>query len=158
MTKSKYIATLLNPLKFRLWMFMKLPSAYFWGLRVLKLDMNECAVTIPYSWNTKNPFQSIYFAALAGSGELATGALGQLAIMERGSIAMLVVDFRAEFLKKANQKTTFTCEQGAAVNQLLDTLKQPGDSGKITLIATGKNPAGEEVAKMHVTWSFKKRK
>jgi acyl-coenzyme A thioesterase PaaI-like protein len=158
MTKSKYIKTVTSPLKFKLWALLKLPSANFWGLRVKSLSEERCEVSLPYQWSTKNPFKSIYFAALAGAGELATGALGQLALAERGSFAMLVVDFRAEFLKKANQKIVFSCEQGAELNQMLDKLENPGDSNQITLIAIGKNPEGEIVAKMFVTWSYKRRK
>jgi hypothetical protein len=41
---------------------------------------------------------------------------------------------------------------------MLDKLENPGDSNQITLIATGKNREGEVVARMFVTWSFKRRK
>ncbi|SFT56603.1 protein of unknown function [Algoriphagus locisalis] len=145
-----------NPLYFWFGMLIKLPSAVFWSFRIKSLDAEKCIVTIPYSWRTQNPFSSIYFAALAGAAELSTGALCQLAISGLGKFSMLVVDFRAEYSKKANQKITFTCGQGQELGSLLESL-QPNDTGKLTMISSGKNPQGEEVARFHVTWSFKRK-
>jgi hypothetical protein len=145
-----------NPLYFWFGMLVKLPSAIFWKFRIKELDANKCVVTIPYSWRTQNPFKSIYFAAMAGAGELSTGALCQLAISGLGKFSMLVVDFRAEYFKKANQKITFTCEQGQELFDIIESLK-PRDTGKLTMISSGKNPQGEEVARFYVTWSFKRK-
>lgn len=145
-----------NPLYFWFGMLIKLPSAIFWKFRIKKLDAEKCIVTIPYSWRTQNPFKSIYFAAMAGAAELSTGALCQLAICGLGKYSMLVVDFRAEYFKKANQKITFTCLQGQELFSILEAL-QPNDTGKLTMISTGKNPQGEEVARFYVTWSFKRK-
>ncbi|REG92631.1 DUF4442 domain-containing protein [Algoriphagus antarcticus] len=145
-----------NPLYFWFGMLIKLPSAVFWKFRIKELDADKCVVTIPYSWRTQNPFNSIYFAAMAGAGELSTGALCQLAISGQGKYSMLVVDFRAEFFKKANQKITFTCEQGQELSSLIESL-QPNETGKLTMISSGKNLQGEEVARFYVTWSFKRK-
>lgn len=145
-----------NPLYFWFAMLVKLPSAVFWKFRIKKLDAEKCMVTIPYSWRTQNPFKSIYFAAMAGAAELSTGALCQLAISGLGKYSMLVVDFRAEYFKKANQKISFTCEQGVELFTLLESM-QPNDTGKLTMVSSGKNPQDEEVAKFYVTWSFKRK-
>lgn len=145
-----------NPLYFWFGMLVKLPSAVFWKFRIEELRAEKCVVTIPYSWRTQNPFKSIYFAAMAGAAELSTGALCQLAISGQGKYSMLVVDFRAEYFKKANQKITFACEQGKELFGLIDSLK-PNDTGKLTMISSGKNPQGEEVARFYVTWSFKRK-
>jgi hypothetical protein len=157
MTRKKYIEVMTSPLKFKLAMLFKLPSALFWGMRIQKLNLSNCEVAIPYRWSTKNPFRSIYFAALAGAGELATGALAQLSLCERGAFSMLVVDFKAEFVKKAETKIVFSCNQGEELNTMLNNLKESGDSDRITLLAEGKNKHGETIGKMHVTWSFKKK-
>jgi acyl-coenzyme A thioesterase PaaI-like protein len=145
-----------NPFYFWFGMLIKLPSAIFWKFRIKELDAEKCTVTIPYTWRTQNPFNSIYFAAMAGAAELSTGALCQLAISGLGKYSMLVVDFKAEYFKKANQKITFTCEQGQELFALLASL-EPEDTGKLTMISSGKNPQGEEVAKFYVTWSFKRK-
>ncbi|MFC5190669.1 DUF4442 domain-containing protein [Algoriphagus aquatilis] len=145
-----------NPYIFWLAMLVKLPSAIFWRLRVRTLEMESCEVTIPYFWRSQNPFKSIYFAALAGAAELSTGALCQLALAGKGSFSMLVVDFRAEYFKKANTKITFTCDQGTALFELIESM-EPGATDQLTMVSTGKNSSGETVAKFYITWSFKRK-
>lgn len=153
---QKYINQMSNPFIFWWAMFFKLPSAVFWRLRVRKINAEECHVTIPYFWRSKNPFKSIYFAAMAGAAELSTGALCQLGMAGKGKFSMLVVDFRAEYHKKATQKITFVCNQGKELNLLLDGLT-PGETAQLTMVSTGTNPVGEIVAKFYVTWSFKRK-
>jgi hypothetical protein len=151
-----YIKKMMNPLYFWFGMLLKLPSAVFWRFRMKSLSLETCEVTIPYFWRSQNPFKSIYFAAMAGAAELSTGALCQLSQAGKGKFSMLVVDFRAEYYKKANEKITFRCDQGLELNKLIDSLNV-GDSGKLTMISSGTNPQGEEVAKFFVTWSFKRK-
>lgn len=151
-----YQKKMLNPIVFWFAMLAKLPSAIFWRLRIKTLTTEKCEVTIPYFWRSQNPFQSIYFAAMAGAAELSTGALCQLALAGRGKFSMLVVDFRAEYFKKANEKITFTCVQGVELFELLESMQVNG-TGQLMMISSGKSPSGEEVARFYVTWSFKRK-
>ncbi|MFC3414475.1 DUF4442 domain-containing protein [Algoriphagus hitonicola] len=152
----EYQRKMTHPVIFWFAMLVKLPSAVFWRLKIKNLDSEVCQVSIPYFWRSQNPFRSIYFAALAGAAELSTGALCQLALAGKGSFSMLVVDFRAEYFKKANQKITFTCDQGAELFKLIEAL-EVNQSNQLTMISEGKNPVGELVARFHVTWSFKRK-
>ena len=151
-----YQKKMMNSFIFWWAMLFKLPTAVFWRLKMVHLDGEKCLVSIPYFWRSQNPFKSIYFAALAGAAELSTGALCQLALAGKGVFSMLVVDFRAEFSKKASTKTTFTCEQGAEVFDLVASLNS-GESKQITMVSYGKNTSGEEVARFFITWSFKRK-
>lgn len=153
---KSYLSKMTNPFIFWWAMLFKLPSAIFWRLKIKKLDQEACEVSIPYFWRSQNPFNSIYFAALAGAAELSTGALCQLSMAGKGKFSMLVVDFRAEYHKKADQKITFSCNQGQELQFIIDQL-QPGESNKLTMISTGINTDGEMVARFYVTWSFKKK-
>jgi len=153
---KKHIERMNNPFIFWWAMLSKLPSAVFWRLKIKYLTLEKCEVTIPYFWRSQNPFKSIYFAAMAGAAELSTGALCQVGMAGKGSYSMLVVDFRAEYHKKANQKITFVCNQGLELEKLVESLKL-GDSDTITMISTGTNPEGEMVARFFVTWSIKRK-
>lgn len=148
---------MLNPFWFKIGMLFKLPSVFFWGIRVTKLDDRNCELTIPFCWRTQNPFSSVYFAALAGAAELSTGALCQLHLAGRKPHSMLVVDFKMKYLKKANSKITFVCNQGDELSNLLDQLKDPGDTATMTMISTGRNILEETVCLAEITWSFKKK-
>lgn len=151
-----YIDKMGNPIIFWWGMLLKLPSAVFWKLKVKTLTLEKCEVTIPYFWRTQNPFKSIYFAALAGAGELSTGLLCQLALAGKGKFSMLVVDFKAEYSKKADQKITFTCEQGLELNQLIEHL-EVGQTDQLCMVTKGRNEDGDLVAQFFITWSFKRK-
>jgi acyl-coenzyme A thioesterase PaaI-like protein len=154
---KKFQKKMTNALVFWSAMLVRLPSAVFWRLRITQLDEENCKVTIPYLWRTQNPFKSIYFAAMAGAAELSTGALCQLAMAGKGKFSMLVTDFRAEYYKKANEKITFTCNQGSELAKIIENLEQ-NQTHTLTMISSGSNTSGELVAKFFVTWSFKRKR
>lgn len=154
---TKYLNDIRSGLKLRLYFFKNLPSALWWGFRVKSVSPERAEVTIPYNWRTQNPFQSIYFAALAGAGELSTGILATLARMSGGNVSMLVLEQRAEFVKKANSTITFTCEDGQAVFETVNLAVSTRQPQTITMLGTGRNTDGEEVARIYITWTFKLR-
>ncbi len=152
------LGQLTNKFKMRYYYLKKLPSMFWWGGQVKYCTHLKSEVTLPYSWRTQNPYQSIYFAAQAGAGEFSTGILALIALNGRKDVSMLVVKQEAEFVKKANTLTTFTCEDGAAV---IDTIQKALDTGEghtITMTSIGRNDKGEEVSRIRITWSFKKKR
>ncbi len=146
-----------SPFTFRWFLLSKLPTVLFWGVLIKQLDSGSCQVTLPYSWRTKNPFRSIYFAALSGAAELATGALCMFYLQGTEKYSMLITGFEAAFLKKADQTITFTCIEGDSVGKLIDSLNQPGQTGSIQLNVSARNEDTEEVANFKVSWSFKRK-
>lgn len=141
--------------KIKLYFLFKLPSVFFWGGRVKLLTHQRCEMTMPFRWSTQNPFRSIYFAAQCGIAEFSTGALCKVAMSGRGKISMLVSDVHAEFIKKATSKTTFTCEDGAAVIATIDRAIETGAAQKLVMTSTGRMDNGDVVSVTRLTWSFK---
>jgi hypothetical protein len=147
-----------HPVKFRLFLVTKLPSAYFSGVRIKDIDESRCVVTVPYKWFTRNPFRSTYFACLAMAGEMSTGALGMAYVYKRKpTISMLVVSIEANYIKKATGLTTFICEDGKLFDEAVYQASTTTESTTVTAKTTGRNPEGEVVAELMVTWSFKAR-
>ena len=148
-----------HPLKFRLFLFTKLPAAYFSGVRVREIDENKCTVTIPFKWLTQNPFRSTYFASLSMAAEMSTGALALAHIYKRNpSVSMLVVKVESEYFKKAADKTSFICEDGALIKRAIEDSIATGEGKMVRAKSVGRNNAGEVVAEFFVTWSFKAKK
>ena len=153
---SKLISTFRSTFKMKMYFFKQLPSLFFWGVRVEKIDKSRAEISIKYRWRTQNPFRSIYFSALAGTAELSTGLLALLAI-EKANVSMLVVGMQARFMKKAKGKVIFICEQG---EQIFDAVKKAIDSGEgqeVLVISKGYNEQGDIVAEFDILWSFKRR-
>lgn len=148
-----------HPFKFRLFLLTKLPAAYFSGVRVREIDENKCWVSIPFKWLTQNPFRSTYFASLSMAAELSTGALALAHIYKRNPpVSMLVVKVESEYLKKAADKTTFVCEDGALIRQAIEDSVATSEGRIIRAKSVGRNKAGEVVAEFYITWSFKAKK
>ena len=145
-----------QPLKFRLFMFMKLPSAFFSGVRIREADAGHCVVSVPFKWFTQNPFRSTYFACLAMAAEMSTGILAMAHVYRRSpAVSMLVVGLESNFHKKATGKTLFSCEDGAAIKEAVESSTATGESRTVRARSIGRNEGGEVVAEFFITWSFK---
>jgi hypothetical protein len=42
-----------HPFKFRLFLFYKLPAAFFSGIKIKMIDEEKCITSVPYKWLTK---------------------------------------------------------------------------------------------------------
>ena len=156
---ATFLKLINSPVKFRLFLLSKLPSAFFCGVRVRYADEKKCVVTVPYKWLSQNPFKSTYFACLGMAAEMSTGVLAMAHIYKRRpAVSMLVLKVEGSFLKKAVGRTTFTCEEGLILKQAIEDAIS-GDEGKmITTRSYGRNAEGEVVAEFSITWGFKAKK
>jgi hypothetical protein len=153
---QKFISEMSNPLKSRLFMFTKLPAAYFSGVRIQNLSYEAATVTVPFKWFSQNPFRSTYFACLSMAAEMSTGLLALMQIYKRSpSVSMLVIKVESTYFKKATGITSFLCNEGKAFDQIIDACLQDGESRTYTSKSTGTNTNGETVAEFFITWSFK---
>jgi len=153
---DNFIQLIKHPFKFRLFLLMKLPSAFFCGVRVKDIDRNRTMVTVPYKWLSQNPFNSTYFACLAMAAEMSTGLLAMMNTYKRNPpVSMLVVGLEAVYHKKAIGVTTLICEDGAAICNTVEEALTTGESRSIKARSTGRNEQEELVAEFFITWSFK---
>jgi len=133
-----------------------LPGALFFGLRIKTIDLQRSVVQVPYRWSTKNPFQSIYFAALTAAAELSTGILA-LAAIDGKSMSMLVTKVQGEFVKKAKGMTYFECNEVVSLMDAVEFASNHEQGATVNLKSTGKNEQGETVAVFNFEWSFRKK-
>ena len=153
---EKFLDLVRHPLKFRLFLLAKLPSAFFSGVRVRYADEEKCVVTVPYKWFSKNPFRSTYFACHCMAAEMSTGVLAMAqTYQQQPSVSMLVLRIEGSFTKKATGLTTFVCEDGSMVRQMVREALASGKPTTSTMRSVGTNKEGEIVAEFAVTWSFK---
>jgi hypothetical protein len=148
-----------HPLKSRWFLFSRLPSAFFSGVRIAHADESSCRVSVPYTWFSKNPFRSTYFACLSMAAEMSAGVLALMHTYQRSpSVSTLVVKMESEYFKKATDKTYFTCENGAEIRSAIDTAIASGTPQNVITRSIGVNAKGDKIASFSITWSFKARK
>lgn len=153
---SEFIQLMKHPVKFRMFLLSKLPSAFFAGVRVREADEKRCVVTVPFKWFSQNPFRSTYFACLSMAAEMSTGALAMAHLYKRKPpVSMLVVKVESEYFKKATDRTIFVCEDGELFRNAIEESTASGEARTVRARSVGTNKQGEIVAEFFITWSFK---
>ena len=145
-----------SPSKFNTFLLLKLPSAFWCGVRIKSISNDICVVTVKHSWFNQNPFKSMYFAVQAMAAELATGALVMIQIKKSGkNISMLVANNNSNFSKKATGTITFTCNDGHLITEAVQETTASGEGQTIWMKSIGQNENGEQVSEMNFEWSIK---
>ncbi|MDC3077417.1 DUF4442 domain-containing protein [Flavobacteriales bacterium] len=139
-------------------LFFKLPSAYWSGVRVKSIDNNECVVSVKLNWFNKNPFKSIFWAVQGMAAELSTGMLVSKQINDRKiNVSMLVISSSSNFYKKAVGRIKFNCIQGNELKNIFDKLDEKNPTNKITMFSRGIDEVGDVVSDFKFEWSFKRK-
>jgi phage terminase large subunit-like protein len=145
-----------TPLKLNVFLFFKLPSAFWSGVRVKSISKEQCVVTVKYRWFNQNPFKSMYFAVQAMAAELTTGALVMMQIKKSGkNISMLVANNNSNFSKKATGRIIFTCNDGHLIEEAIKQTIATGEGQTIWMKSVGVNEKREQVSEMNFEWSIK---
>ncbi|WP_395060107.1 DUF4442 domain-containing protein [Flavobacterium sp.] len=137
-------------------LFFKLPSAFWSGVRAKSITETQCVVTVKHRWVNQNPFKSMYFAVQAMAAELTTGAMVMLHIQKsKRNISMLVANNKGSFTKKATGRITFTCKDGHLIEEAIKKTIETGDGQTFWMKSIGTNEKGEQVSEMDFEWSIR---
>lgn len=157
MDKASFVRRVNSRFWMSLYLFWKLPAAWFMGIRVEAFSGLHTVVRLPYGWRSQNPFRSTYFAAQCAAGELSTGLLALAALQGQPPVSMLVTHIEASFSKKASGTLRFTCDEGERVAACVQLAIESGQAQTLRLAAVGCLPDGTEASRVWITWSFKRR-
>jgi hypothetical protein len=142
--------------EFNYLLFFKLPSAFFCGVRLKKLTVSECTVSVRHKWINQNPFHSMYFAVQAMAAEMSTGVLVMLHLRKNKiKASMLVTQNKANFTKKATGRITFVCKDGLAMKAAIQKTIASGEDQSFWMKSVGTNKNGIQVSEMDFEWSIR---
>ena len=137
-------------------LFFKLPSAFICGVRAKQLDATRCVVSVKHRWINQNPFNSMYFAVQAMAAELSTGALVMYQIKKSNrKISMLVANNKGNFTKKATGRITFTCNDGAIIEEAITKTIATDEGQTFWMKSIGIDENGIQVSEMDFEWSVR---
>ena len=146
----------LKPSQINTFLLIKLPSAFFTGVRLRSITETTCVTTVRHRWINQNPFKSLFWAVQGMTAELSTGAMVMSAIKESGeNISMLVANNKATFTKKARGRIVFTCQDGHLVKDAIEKTIATGDGQTIWMRSEGVDPDGDVVSKFEFEWTLK---
>ena len=145
--------------KVNLFLFFKLPAAFWCGVRLKSINSQKCVTSVKYRWINQNPFHSMYFAVQAMAAELSTGALVMQSIQECGAkLSMLVASNKCVFSKKATGRIEFVCHDGAKIAVAINEAIKTEVGQTVWLKSIGTNEIGDVVAEMDFEWTLKVKK
>ncbi|TDQ29379.1 DUF4442 domain-containing protein [Zeaxanthinibacter enoshimensis] len=149
----------MNSSKLNSFLFFKLPSAWWCGVRVHKIDQHSAETRVRHRWFNQNPFGSLFWAVQGMAAELSTGVLVMQGITksEQG-ISMLVANNKASFSKKAKGQITFSCDDGELVAPAVARTLETGEGQTFWMRSVGKDEAGDTVATFEFEWTIRARR
>jgi len=140
-------------------LFFKLPSAWWSGVRVTSITSEKCIAEVTHKWINQNPFRSMYFDVQAMAAELTTGALVMWYIKKSGAkVSMLVAQNKSTFTKKATGKIRFSCEDGLKVRDGIQKAIDTNEGQTFWLKSEGKNTDNIIVSTFEFEWTVKVKK
>lgn len=146
----------IKPGQINKFLLLKLPAAYFCGVRLKTISENDCTVTVKHRWINQNPFRSLYWAVQGMSAELSTGALVMAYIRDAEKpISMLVANNKGTFLKKARGRITFNCEDGQLVKETIQKAIETGEGQTQWMHSRGVDQNGDVVSEFSFEWTIK---
>ncbi len=146
----------ITPRKINLYMLLKLPSAFFCGVRVVSISDTKAVVKVKHRWINQNPFKSLYWAVQGMASEFASGILMMEEIRKSNrKISMLVTHQEGRFTKKATGKINFTCEDGGLIKDAIQKSIETGEGQIIHLKTEGIDASGDVVSRFVYEWSLK---
>ena len=145
----------LTPKGINIFTFFNLPSAWWSGVRVVKITPVTCDVKVHLLWINKNPFNSRFWAVQGMAAELSTGVL----IMQEAKdldikISMLVINNKANFTKKAKGKLVFSCRPSDSIKNTFQNLLETKNPQKLWLQSRGTDEKGDTVATFDFEWTL----
>lgn len=128
------------------------------GLKIDQISAESCTTSVPFKWLNKNPFKSMYFAVQSMAAELSTATGCLVATMgQKPSIAFIIVNCQAKFIKKATSKVSFTCQDVSLAYEAVKICKESGEAVTRSFQTIGTQADGSVVSEFEFTWSFKTR-
>ncbi|MBT8238897.1 MAG: DUF4442 domain-containing protein [Croceitalea sp.] len=145
--------------KFNTFLFFKLPSAWWSGVRLKHMDEKKAVTTVTHKWFNQNPFNSMFWAVQGMAAELSTGAMVIDQIRKSGKkISMLVQNNKANFSKKATGKITFTCKDGHLIADAVQKTIATGEGQTFWMQSVGVNTDGVVVSTFDFEWTVRVKK
>ena len=138
----------------------KIPLILFCRPRAVSISDTRLEVKIKLNRRTKNHLNSMYFGVLSVGADITGGFLAMKFIQaSKSQMSLIFKDFHANFLKRAEGDVHFICEDGSAIQELIEVAEKTGERQNLPVNITATVPtlSHEPVATFILTLSIKKK-
>ena len=152
----------ITKLNWQLFLFglTKVPLIFYCRPEIIEMSHSKLEVKINLKRRTKNHLNSMYFGVLSVGADVTGGFMAMKYIYEsKSNISLIFKDFKADFLKRAEGDVHFVCEEGTAIQNLVQKAEVSGERQNlpVQIFATVPKISNEPVAKFILTLSIKKK-
>ena len=145
----------ITPSGINFYTFIKLPSAWWCGIRIIKITDEECQARVRLKWFNQNPFKSLFWAVQGMAAELTTGVLLMKEIQSSNQkISMLVINNKANFSKKARGRITFSCSPEDKISKAIQQLLETNEPQTLWLTSKGVDENQVVVSTFEFEWTL----
>lgn len=138
---------------------MKVPLIWYCRPKVMSLNQQTVVVKIPFRRRNKNHLNSLYFGVMAVGADVAGGFMAMHKAQQRGGhVSLAFKAVKAEFLKRPQADVYFRCDEGEAIDAMLDETFHTGErvNKAVRIVATCPSLHGDEpMAEFWLTLSLK---
>ncbi len=138
----------------------QVPMIGFCTPTLIDISRAHCEVMLPLNERTQNHLACLYFGALSVGADITGGFLAMMTIEQsQQPIELLFKDFTADFKRRANGDTHFTCHDGEHIQSMIQNTLKTGNRVNHPLSITAHVPTLSEkpVAQFTLTLSLKYR-
>lgn len=147
-----------NLFSYNTYTFLKLPSAWWAGVRITRIEDKLIEVSVKYRWVNQNPFGSIFWAVQGMAAELSTAVFLMKTIkISKQPVSMLVLKNHAVFKKKAKGLVKFHCSQSDEAINAVNKAIESNEAVAVKLKSLGTDISGDIVSEFEFEWSLKKK-
>lgn len=126
--------------------------------KVAYVDDDRVDVFVPLRRRTKNHLGSMYFGALSVGADVAGGYLAMRRIQQaKRPVSFVFQDVRGEFLRRPTGDVLFRCQDGQAVQRIVDQTLLDGarHATTVAVVCTVPSEGDAPVARFELTLSVK---
>ncbi|MGH9459305.1 MAG: DUF4442 domain-containing protein [Thermoanaerobaculia bacterium] len=128
---------------------------------IVHFDDTKTVVRIRLRRKTRNHQRAMYIGALVIGADVASGLAAMRAIERSGGgVSLIFTDIHGEFFKRAEADVLFTCEEGAAIRELVGRAVSTGEREEMPVHVTVTVPSrlgDEPVARFTLTLSLRRK-
>lgn len=141
--------------------FTKIPLLFSARPKLIELSEQRTVLKIPLNRRNKNHLKVMYFGALCMGAEASVGIRAVFAIYKKKKrVDFLFKDFKVDFKKRVEGDVYFICDEGPALESLIDKCLVSGERETQTFRAYAVVPSidpNEVVAEFQISLSVKHR-
>lgn len=142
-----------NPVVFRAYMMVKMPTLGVTGASIRDLTPTSCAVELPLGWGTGDLFGRIATPAALAAAEIASASLMVINIRNQGAaLNPRVVNVLLGAATPVKEDLIFTCEHGEGYGQLVADAAATGETIRRLFTVVGKTRGGQEAFSVQLEW------